>query len=383
MPAVRIILSLLFILLVLVAGFFFWFAFSFGGLPYYAGMSGIAALAIATATSVYLVKRITLRTLFKGIGIVAVACILATAGNELYQAYVRSVPLVHEREVDLSGYTPFGKPSKTAKLDGPATLKLENDLPVMDGATALYPVYAAFAEAVYPPREYPRHAGHVRCSKTIDAYKALANGSADVIFVADPSAEQIAYAKSKGVALKLHPIGKEAFVFFVHKKNKVDNLALKQLKGIYSGQIGNWRTVGGSWSRIIAYQRPEGSGSQTALMRMMGETELSEPPTDRVPSGMGGMIHTVATYRNYHNALGFTFRFYATDMVQHDQIRLLKINGVYPDVAAIKEESYPLTSQFYAVTHQNPTANTRKLIAWILSDQGQELIRKTGYIPIR
>ena len=114
---------------------------------------------------------------------------------------------------------------------------------------------------------------------------------------------------------------------------------------------------------------------------MMGDVELSEAPMDQTPVGMGGMIHTVATYRNYHRALGFTFRFYATDMVQNNQIRLLRVNGVYPDREAIKDGSYPLTSSFYAVTNRHPSANTEKLIAWARSAQGQELVQKTGYTP--
>ncbi len=381
MTTLRIIFSLLFIILALVAGLFLWVVFAFSGLPYYAGMSVIAALALAAVTGVYLVNRISLRWLFSGVSMVAVACLLATAGYEWRQAYVNSIPLVHQREVDLSVYRPFSDSSKVAKLDYPATLKLENDLPVMDGATALYPVYAAFAEAVYPRGDYPPHTGYIRCSKTIDAYKALAEGEADVIFVADPSAEQLTYAKSQGTAFTFHPIGKEAFVFFTHKENNVDNLSIEQLKGIYSGEIGNWRTVGGPWSRIIAYQRPKGSGSQTALIRMMGDAELSEAPMDQTPAGMGGMVHTVATYRNYHRALGFTFRFYATDMVQNNRIRLLRVNGVYPDREAIEDGSYPLTAPFYAVTNRHPSANTEKLIAWIQSAQGQALIQKTGYTP--
>lgn len=54
----RTSLSLLFLLLVLAAGFFLWIVFSFGGLPYYAGMAVIATLAVASVTVVYLARRI-------------------------------------------------------------------------------------------------------------------------------------------------------------------------------------------------------------------------------------------------------------------------------------------------------------------------------------
>ena len=381
MNALRVVLSLLFMLFVLAAGLLLWVAFSFGGLPYYAGMSAIASLVLVTATGFYLAGRIGFLTLLKGVGVVAAVCLVATAGYTWRQAYINSVPQVYEPAVDLSAYKPFGDSSALAQLHLPATLELESDLPVMDGATALYPMYAAFAEAVYPPGDYPLDRGYVRCSTTGDAYTRLVDGEVDIIFVAGPSEAQRTYAESRGVTFTMHPIGKEAFVFFTHKENKVGNLSVEQLKGIYAGDISNWKTVGGPWSRIIAYQRPEGSGSQTALKRMMGEVKLMEAPVDRVPAGMGGIVHRVATYRNDNRALGFTFRFFATDMVRSNQIRLLSIDGVYPDNATINDGSYPLTAPFYAVTRQHPSANTEKLIAWISSSQGQELVQKTGYAP--
>ena len=73
--------------------------------------------------------------------------------------------------------------SKTAKLDEESTLKISGKLPRLDGATALYPVYAAFAEAVYPENEFSE--GDVICTNTINAYDGIISGERDIIFVAD------------------------------------------------------------------------------------------------------------------------------------------------------------------------------------------------------
>ncbi len=378
----RIFLTVVAFALVLVTGLFFWFAFAFSGLAYYAGLTALLTLALCVALVVYLVHGVTLRILFISVATVVGLAVLATGAKEGYRAYVRSIPEVGEHEVNLFAYQPFIDSSRTAKLGGTPTLRFDTDLPVIDGATALYPLYAAFAEAVYPPGEYDHRHGHVLCRKTAVAYQSLANGEVDVIFAAEPSAKQVAYARERDVEFVLHPIGKEAFVFFVHADNPVEGLSLDQLKGIYSGELRNWKAVGGPSAEIIAYQRPNGSGSQTALIRMMGDMPLREPPADRVAGGMGGMVNRVATYRNYRTALGFTFRFYATDMVGNDLIRLLRVDGAYPDTVSIANGTYPLTSTLYAVTRQRPSANTEKLIQWIQTDQGREIIRKTGYTPI-
>ena len=171
-----------------------------------------------------------------------------------------------------------------------------------------------------------------------------------MIFAAGPSDQQIKRAEQKGIEFKLTPIGKEAFVFFVNAKNKIDSLSLEQIKGIYSGEITNWSEVGGKDDSIRAFQRPQDSGSQTALQRLMGKTPLMEAPSEDIATGMGGIIHEVSQYKNYKNAIGYTFRYYSNEMVRNREIKLLEINGVAPTKETIRSNSYPITSEFYIVT---------------------------------
>ncbi len=152
---------------------------------------------------------------------------------------------------------------------------MKEDLPVIDCATALYPVASAFVQAAYPENNYPTFAWSaddgipVYCSGTSTAYERLVKGKVDIIFVAGPSKEQLEYAKEAGVEFIMTPIGKEAFVFFVNNKNPVSNLTVEAVRQIYSGQITNWSSVGGNNSKIRAFQRNKNSGSQTALEKFM------------------------------------------------------------------------------------------------------------------
>lgn len=210
--------------------------------------------------------------------------------------YEDSIPTVDDRWLSLSEYQPF-MGSKTTALPETATLSFtqaQADSFIIDGATALYPVYAAFVQAVYPagvyrPYNYGTDRETVLCNGTTDAYRDLISGEVDVIFVAEPSEKQRQDAADAGLQLHLTPIGREAFVFFVNSRNPVTNLTFEQVAGIYAGEITNWKDVGGRNQSIRAYQRPEGSGSQTGLqmvMRMAGKS-IMEPRKEDVAGDMG------------------------------------------------------------------------------------------------
>ncbi|MFC5602021.1 PstS family phosphate ABC transporter substrate-binding protein [Sporosarcina koreensis] len=296
--------------------------------------------------------------------------------------YDKTRPIITDGQVELAAYQPFEKRTKAVSLDEPASLHIEDDLPIIDGATALYPVYAAFAQAVYPEKEYQPYDSEVMSNRTGAAYTNLREGKADIIFGLGPSTTQLNQAENAGKELKLTPIGKEAFVFFVNSKNPVDSLTEDEIKGIYSGKITNWKEVGGKNDEIRAFQRPENSGSQTALQNFMGLTPIMKPPTEDVMSLMGTVIGEVSDYKNHKNAIGYTFRYYSTTMVKNNRIRLLGVNGVEPTIDTIKSGEYPLTNEFYAVTAGSDNPHVEAFIEWILSDEGQEIIEKTGYVPV-
>ncbi len=309
-------------------------------------------------------------------------CLVTLAYYNISSAYKNSIPTLNDQGVDLWEYAPFAEGTKAVPLEEQSTLKLQDELPKLDGATALYPLYSAFVQAVYPKGDYPPYEGPVICTTTPDAYKNLMEGMVDIIFTARPSKDQIAEAKSKGLEFKLTPIGYEAFVFFVNSKNEVKGLTTDQIQDIYSGKITNWQEVGGKNQSIKAFQRPDNSGSQTMLQKIMEGKTLMTPPKEDVVAGMGGIIEKTSNYRNYKNAIGYSFLFFTTEMIGNNEIHLLKIDGVYPDKNTIKDKTYPYTTELYAVTTNSKNPNIDRFLEWILSPQGQSLVEKTGYIPI-
>lgn len=315
----------------------------------------------------------------------AIAFLLLTAsvfpvGYEQYKKRQEKIPRLSENFA-LTTYAPFTDSPVLARLEEEATLQLSDSLPVIDGATALYPLYAAFAEATYPhDLEDYEYRNLIGGNTTPEAFENLITGNADIIFCAQPSREQWEKVRETGETFVLTPIGKEAFVFFVHKDNPVTSLSSEQIRAIYSGKVINWRVLGGKNKKIMAFQRPAGSGSQTMLEHIMGDVPLMEAPQDNFVMGMGEIIDRTSTYQNRQNALGYSFLFFTQTMVANDAIRLLEIDGVVPTRENIANETYPFIGDFYAITLSQPSENTERLIKWVLSEQGQELVEKTGYV---
>ncbi len=291
----------------------------------------------------------------------------------------RCIPSTSEgmqaKSVELDAYLPFEEDSKITKLEG--SLKLTENLPVIDGAAALYPIFSGFVHAVYPADsvsfdgESFTSDSALQYSNTRGAYKGIVDGTVDIAICVAPSEEQLAYAEEQGVELVFTPIGREAFVFFVNRDNPVDSLTTEQLRGIYAGQYKSWAEVGGDNTHIAVLQRNEGSGSQSALLNFMGDTPVK---TDY--------------FTFLGRAIGFSFRFYVEGMVGQDcpegGVKLLALDGVYPSTENIKNGSYPIISELYAVTRKGETnPNVQAFVDWMLSQEGQAIVEGSGYVGLK
>ena len=306
---------------------------------------------------------------------------VALGMNYGIEKYDESITINTAPNIPIREYLPFKEPSKIVKMDD-ATLKLTENLPVIDGAAALFPVYSAFVHAVYPDTT-ELFDGTFEYNNTPGGYALLAEKGIDLFLGVYPSEEQQAYAEECDTTFVYTPVGAEAFVFFVHKDNPIDNLTTEQIKGIYSGEITNWKQVGGKNEEIAPFQRNEGSGSQSMLKRFMGDTPIMEAPTEMVNDLMSGIIEKVSDYRSKSNSIGFSFRYYVEGIIRNPDIKMLSIDGVAPSAENIKNGTYPIVTPIYAVTYEeNTNENVDKLLQWILSEEGQYLIEATGYVGV-
>ena len=256
---------------------------------------------------------------------------------------------------------------------------------------------STYAMAYDDSHAFPSNEAVFQYNNSSTGFMSLTAGDTDVFFGTKSDADQEEYARDRGVEFEYTPVGREGFVFLVNAANPVDSLTVEQVKGIYSGKITNWREVGGPDEAIVAYQRNANSGSQSMMERFMGDVELMDPPSEMHSAGsMSGLVKGIADYDNGKGAIGYSFRYYVTDLVGDYDVKLLAIEGAAPTLENIEDGSYPITGEFFAVTRkgdleeghaqiaESPNIDTRqanlvRLVDWIRGEQGQELVVKSGY----
>ncbi len=320
------------------------------------------------------------------ISIVLIIAVFASFNLSMYQLLTRRLSnnfsgVSQAQMIDVKSYLPHEESSDLPEIN--ASLKLTDNLPVLDGAAALVPVYAAVIDSVYPKGCVTYESGQfsddnyygenfasdsaMQYKNTVRGYQAIVDGTTDILFCAAPSEDQKQYAADRGVELIYVPIGLEGFVFFVNENNPADNLTIEQIRKIYACEYTNWSEVGGPDRIINPVTRLEGSGSQSAFESFMGDYTIGR----KSPLAITGA------------SIGFSFRYYMDGIVENDAVKMLSLNGVYPSAENIRNRSYPVIAQFYAIYRaNNDNKNIPVLIDWLLSEEGQTLIEETGYVRI-
>ena len=263
------------------------------------------------------------------------------------------------------------------------------DYPKVDASLATQPLTNAFIKN-FTGKDV--NTDELDYTNTHPGYVRLINGEVDLIVVTEPSEDELALAKEKGVELEIIPVVKEGFVFYVNEKNPIESLTLEQIQKIYTGEITNWFEVGGNDAKIRAFQRNVNSGSQTGMLSLvMKGLDLMEPLTEDRIGSMIDIINIVSDYDNGVNSIGYSYYYYATTMYDDinkevaDRIRLLGVNGVEPTYETIKNGTYPIQTAYYIVINKNEPedSNTRKLVEAMLSARGQAVAKEAGYVPVK
>lgn len=259
-----------------------------------------------------------------------------------------------------------------------------DNLPRLDGSTSTVPLaLAVCAEVLGESREEVQDL--VRFNKTTTAYFNLLEGNADLLIVGEANDEVMARKKELNFEWEKQPFATDAFVFVVNEDNPVDSITVEQARDIYSGKITNWKELGGEDRPITALQRNEGAGSQTLMEKLvMQGTPMVEAPTEYIVTTMGQLMEAVKSFDGSPGAIGYSVYYYAEEMKMAQGLKLLKLEGVEPNPDTIRSETYPLVNPKYVVipAGEPKGAPNKVLFDWLLSEDGQTLIAKEGYVSI-
>ena len=167
----------------------------------------------------------------------------------------------------------------------------------------------------------------------------------------------------------------DGIALLVNPENPVKNISLEDVKKIYTGEITNWKEIGGDDAPIVVVSREEGSGTIDAFQEIVGyeSEELLKDAT--ISDGSGAVKTTVAGNKN---AIGFASFEYIDNTVS-----ALNINDVEPTADNVKSGDYKLSRPFILVTKEDSlTENGQKLIDFVLSAEGQQIVEENKLITI-
>ena len=273
--------------------------------------------------------------------------------------------------------------------DGAIEYGFDQEMPVIDGSTSSYPItqavyYRLFENAENHPNMPKAH------SKTIESYKRLINGEADIIIVPDPSEDVTALAEQSGVELKFIPIANEALVFFTNGSNSVSGLTTEQIKDIYiNNAYDNWSQLGGEDAAFAAYCRNNDSGSHAQMEKFFldGQEINEDIRRENISLAMASILTDVADYGAQNPgsyALGYSMYYYFNAAARTQgplDLKLLAVDGITPSDETIADGSYGLATYYYAVLRADEPEDSpaSKMAEYLLSDAGQECISNAGF----
>lgn len=228
------------------------------------------------------------------------------------------------------------------------------------------------------------------CSGTHGAYMNLIEGKSDVIIASrDISRNETASAAELGVELETAPLAIDALVFIVNPKNPVKNLTSDQVRKIYTGEITNWKEVGGVDHAITPYIRNADSGSQEKMetLVMNGLKMIDGTEETYMYEIIGSqMASPYLQLENDEYGIGYTPFFYCTAMVRDlMRVDMLSIDGVAPGKESLRNNKYPFVSSIYAAVRKTEGHDSMayKLYQFLFTKKGADMIDESGYIAIR
>lgn len=227
-------------------------------------------------------------------------------------------------------------------------------------------------QCIYDKNNYNNELSY---DSTSTAYKNLLDGKVDIILVTSPSENQQKMIEQSNMNLKFIPIAKEALIFYTWKQNTINSLTIEDINKIYKNQIANWKELYGNDSNIKTYQLAKDNGSQTCFENIVRNNNIDNKNHFEV-NDMGTIIDKVAWNKS---SIGYAFNSFYTKIYNNSKLKFLCINQIEPNAQNIIVERYPLMYDVYFVYNENNNnSNISNVLDWILSEQGQKLVKYMG-----
>ena len=244
---------------------------------------------------------------------------------------------------------------------------------VISGSTTVLPIMQKAVEAYL--KLHPDMEISLTASGSGDGIKAIIDGTANLAMSSREMKEsELEKAKDKGVELKPVAIATDAILPIVNPANAVPGVTKAQLKGIYTGEITNWKELGGEDAPIVVVSRDSSSGTYEAW----GELVLNKArvtPKALLQASSGAVLQFVSQNKN---AIGYDSFGYVNGSVKG-----LPVDGVAGDPETIDSGKYPITRKLWVIAGENPGADVAAFMDFLKTTEVQDIISTCGAVPVK
>ncbi len=240
------------------------------------------------------------------------------------------------------------------------------------GSTTVLPITQKAAEVFYDKHKI---GVSISGSGSGNGIKALLDQSTDIAMASRAMKDkELKSAKEKGIKVKEITVALDMIVPVVHPDNPVKNLSMDQLKGIYDGSISNWKKVGGKDEKIVVISRDTSSGTYGVWSKLV--LKKADVRNDALLQASNGAVAS-AIAKN-PKAIGYVGFGYLDDSLQ-----AVNVNNIKATIQSGKSGKYPISRNLYLyVDEENLSADAQKFIDFLLSDEGQKIVKEIGFLPL-
>ena len=205
---------------------------------------------------------------------------------------------------------------------------------------------------------------------------AIVDGTADIGMSSRRArSTETSGAAAKGVTLKPTIVCYDGMAVIVSESSPINALTKRQVEQIFTGDVTDWSAVGGNPGKISVYTRNTSSGTYSDWK------DLAMKKRDYAPSSqkMAGNEQIVAEVAKNPNGVGYVGLAY----IKSPGIKVVPIDGTTPDKESVLAKKYPYARPTFYYTNGEPAGEAAKFIEFTVSDEGQKIVEREGYVPLR
>ncbi len=247
------------------------------------------------------------------------------------------------------------------------------------GSDTLLPLGQRWAEAFM--KAHPGAVIQVTGGGSGVGLAALINGTTDICEASRPiKASEIDKLKQRfntpGVEI---PVARDGLAVYLNDENPVHELTIDQLKLIYTGELTNWKDVGGPDARIIVYGRENSSGTYGYFKDVVLKGEDFAAQVQTLP-GTAAIVNAVAKDKH---GIGYGGAAYAKGVKYAKLKKDAATPGFEPTLETVRSGDYPLSRFLFWYVRNKPKGDMKSLVDFVLSDEGQKIVTEVGYFPVK